>query len=145
MLALTQVHSHTPRQTHTTFTAIWLYSHKAAVIFLQAAHTGRNARFRSFTCVEQWWQISQLWKQCLIQKDRTCIRAIWALFCQLHGFVKRRSRLSLHCFLFKMRTLLFFLLKSQCRHNMLNFEYLKNHPTNIQSCWILGYLLNVVM
>lgn len=79
------------------------------MIFLQAAHTGRNARFRSLTCIEQWWQISQLWKrwkQSLIQKDPNRFRPVFGqlehYFCQL-----------LHCFL---------LLKSNFRHKMLNFN-----------------------
>lgn len=79
------------------------------MIFLQAAHTGRNARFRSLACIEQWWQISQLWKrwkQSLIQKDPNRFRPVFGqlehYFCQL-----------LHCFL---------LLKSNFRHKMLNFN-----------------------
>lgn len=61
MLVSTPVRSHALRQTHShntrLFTAVSLRSREAVVIFLQAAHTGREDGFTSLACVEQRWKI----------------------------------------------------------------------------------------
>lgn len=88
MLALTPARPHALRQTHShntrLFTAASLQSRKAVVIFLQAAHTGREARFRSLACVEQRWKIGAV-RAVQQQPKESTLLDILTHICQFFG------------------------------------------------------------